>query len=105
MKFIKDFVLELAPGGELFQYLNKYGKMPLSTVQFYIAEIIIACEYMHSVGVLHRDLKPENILLSRDMHVKITDFGTATLKEESKGKFLTWLKKRIFCWNRSIFVS
>jgi serine/threonine protein kinase len=26
-----------------------------------------------------RDLKPENILLSRDMHVKITDFGTATI--------------------------
>lgn len=91
MKFIIDFVLELAPGGELFQYLNKYGKMSLSTTIFYSAEIIMACEYMHQVGVLHRDLKPENILLSREMHVKITDFGTATLIEESKGLFQIYI--------------
>lgn len=26
---------------------------------------------------LYRDLKPENILLNEDMHIQITDFGTA----------------------------
>lgn len=32
-----------------------------------------------------RDLKPENILLSEDMHIQITDFGTAKqLSSESK---------------------
>lgn len=28
---------------------------------------------------LFRDLKPENILLDADMHIKITDFGTAKI--------------------------
>lgn len=28
-------------------------------------------------GIIHRDLKPENILLNEDMHIQITDFGTA----------------------------
>lgn len=33
----------------------------------------------------HRDLKPENILLNEDMHIQITDFGTAkVLSPESK---------------------
>ena len=29
--------------------------------------------------VFCRDLKPENILLDADMHIKITDFGTAKI--------------------------
>ncbi|PNJ16967.1 PDPK1 isoform 8, partial [Pongo abelii] len=36
-------------------------------------------------GIIHRDLKPENILLNEDMHIQITDFGTAkVLSPESK---------------------
>jgi len=29
--------------------------------------------------IVFRDLKPENILLDADMHIKITDFGTAKI--------------------------
>ncbi|KAJ1997975.1 3-phosphoinositide dependent protein kinase-1, partial [Coemansia thaxteri] len=47
--------------------------------RFYLAEIILAVEYMHMERTLHRDLKPENILLGSDMHILITDFGTAKM--------------------------
>lgn len=73
----------MAPGGELFKYLT-HGPLSLSATVFYTAEIVLALEYLHSKGIIHRDLKPENILLSKDMHVKVTDFGTAKLKSESE---------------------
>lgn len=71
------FGLSLAMKGELLDYLRKVGSFDENATQFYSAEIIIALEYLHSKGIIHRDLKPENILLDEEMHIKITDFGTA----------------------------
>ena len=31
-----------------------------------------------------RDLKPENILLSEDMHIQITDFGSAKIVDQGE---------------------
>jgi 3-phosphoinositide dependent protein kinase-1 len=79
------FVLDLASGGELLGVLKKLGSFDVECSRFYAAEILDSIAYMHSKGVIHRDLKPENVLLDRDMHVKITDFGTAKiLKTEPK---------------------
>lgn len=73
------YVLDLCSGGELLGVLKKTGTFDLECTRFYGAQILDAIEYMHSRGVIHRDLKPENVLLDDQMHVKITDFGTAKL--------------------------
>ncbi|XP_030233598.1 ribosomal protein S6 kinase alpha-2 isoform X3 [Gadus morhua] len=44
-------------------------------VKFYLAELALALDHLHSLGIIYRDLKPENILLDEDGHIKITDFG------------------------------
>ena len=45
-----------------------------------IADALVqALSYAHENGVLHLDIKPANILIDRSGHVKITDFGMATL--------------------------
>ena len=72
-------VMELVRGGELFTHLREVGSFEEDKARFYVREIIVSLEYLHSVGVVYRDLKPENILLDKTGHVKITDFGFSTL--------------------------
>ena len=50
---------------------------PEDHVKFYMAELVLAIEYLHSRKIIYRDLKPENILLNFDGHIKLTDFGLA----------------------------
>ena len=38
-----------------------------------------ALTFAHENGVLHLDIKPANVLIDRNGHVKLTDFGMATL--------------------------
>jgi serine/threonine protein kinase len=64
-------------GGEFFFHLQKDKRFPEARASFYIAEIVLGLEYLHSNGVLYRDLKPENILLTEEGHVCMTDFGIA----------------------------
>ncbi|NP_001191464.1 phosphoinositide-dependent protein kinase I [Aplysia californica] len=79
------YTLTYARNGELLGYLHKLSAFDVPCTRFYTAEIVLALEYLHSLGIVHRDLKPENILLSEDMHIKITDFGTSKiLSSDSK---------------------
>lgn len=68
-------VLDFVRGGELFYHLRGAGRFSESRARFYIAEVILALDYLHRHDVIYRDLKPENILLSDDGHIKLTDFG------------------------------
>jgi len=78
------YVLDLCSGGELLGVLKKTGTFDIECTRFYGAQILDSIEYMHSRGVIHRDLKPENVLLDEQMHVKITDFGTAKLLQDPR---------------------
>lgn len=68
-------ILDYVNGGELFFHLKKEGRFNENRVKFYAAEITLAMDHLHQLGIVYRDLKPENILLDSDGHICITDFG------------------------------
>ena len=78
------YVLDLCNGGELLGVLKKTGTFDVECTRFYGAQILDAIAYMHSKNIIHRDLKPENVLLDDQMHIKITDFGTAKMLEDPR---------------------
>lgn len=68
-------VMEYLIGGDLYSLLRNVGCLDETISQIYIAELVLALEYLHSLGVVHRDLKPDNLLIAHDGHLKLTDFG------------------------------
>ncbi|KAG7021258.1 Protein kinase PINOID 2, partial [Cucurbita argyrosperma subsp. argyrosperma] len=69
-------VMEFCPGGDLYAARQRLpGKrFPISSAKFYAAEIILALEYLHMMGIVYRDLKPENVLVREDGHIMLSDF-------------------------------
>lgn len=70
-------VMEYVAGGDMFTHLRKLQKFDEELAKFYAAQVVLAFEYLHFVGIIFRDLKPENIMIDRTGFIKITDFGFA----------------------------
>ncbi|KAG5117997.1 hypothetical protein JHK82_032417 [Glycine max] len=68
-------VMEYLNGGDLYSILRNLGCLDEDMARVYIAEVVLALEYLHSLNVIHRDLKPDNLLIGQDGHIKLTDFG------------------------------
>ncbi|XP_024313399.1 probable serine/threonine protein kinase IREH1 isoform X2 [Brachypodium distachyon] len=68
-------VMEYLNGGDLYSLLRNLGCLDEDVARVYLAEVVLALEYLHSMQIVHRDLKPDNLLIAHDGHVKLTDFG------------------------------
>lgn len=69
-------VMEYCPGGDLHVLRQRQPSRSFSELaaRFYVAEVLLALEYLHMLGVVYRDLKPENILVREDGHIMLSDF-------------------------------
>ncbi|KAI8007844.1 Serine/threonine-protein kinase D6PKL2 [Camellia lanceoleosa] len=69
-------VMEFCPGGDLHTLRQRQPRKHFSeqAVKFYVAEVLLALEYLHMLGIVYRDLKPENVLVREDGHIMLSDF-------------------------------
>ncbi|KAI8678433.1 hypothetical protein NCS55_00563900 [Fusarium keratoplasticum] len=73
-------VLELAPEGELFNYIVMKQKLSEDESRKLFLQLFQGIKYLHERNIVHRDIKPENILLvDKNLHVKLADFGLAKI--------------------------
>lgn len=78
-------VLELIPGGELFEYIASSGRFSEEIARTYFHILIETIEYCHSQGIVHRDLKAENLLMDADFNLRVADFGFSALLSGKDG--------------------
>ncbi|KAF2222203.1 kinase-like domain-containing protein [Elsinoe ampelina] len=73
-------VLELAPEGELFNWIVLKGRLSEADTRRIFVQLFQGVKYLHERNIVHRDIKPENILLiDKELNVKVADFGLAKI--------------------------
>ncbi|KAL3135668.1 hypothetical protein ABBQ38_006143 [Trebouxia sp. C0009 RCD-2024] len=76
-------VMELVPGGELFDKIVAEGPMSEAAGRRVLQQLLDGLDHCHQQGIYHRDLKPENVLLASNGDVKLSDFGLGYLRTTS----------------------
>ena len=79
---VEYLVMEYLEGETLADRIAR-GRLPLSQVLRFGAEIALALQHAHRAGITHRDLKPGNIMITSS-GVKLLDFGLAKLAEPER---------------------
>jgi serine/threonine protein kinase len=68
-------VMEYCSGGDLAEVIKKEKRITEDRARIYVAEVILALEYLHKKNIIFRDLKAENVVLDDNGHALLTDFG------------------------------
>ncbi|WP_405149786.1 protein kinase [Sphaerisporangium sp. NBC_01403] len=76
-------VMQLVPSRTLASILAEEGPLQPRRVAEIGAQVLAALRAAHAAGVLHRDVKPDNVLITGDGDAVLTDFGIATLDDDS----------------------
>lgn len=85
-----DIVMEYVEGGSLHGIVQSIRKskpkgarvFEEGVVADHIRQVALGLRYLHRQGVVHRDIKGANILVTKESHVKLTDFGVSSTKPQ-----------------------
>lgn len=64
-------------GRTLEAVLRERGRLPWREAAAVAADVLLALEHAHALGVVHRDLKPANLMVDGEGRTVVMDFGIA----------------------------
>ena len=70
------YVMDFAPGGEIFHRLAIHGAFDDEATRFYVCEIVCALDFLHGHNIVYRDLKPDNLLIGDQVFLMACPFTT-----------------------------
>ena len=74
------FVTDFYSGGDLLYYIRTNGRLQEDVVKIYLAQVIIAIEYLHSKNIIYRALTPESIVFDSHGYIRLNDFSLSKTK-------------------------
>eukprot|EP00440_Ansanella_granifera_P008569 gb/GFBE01009283.1/.p1 GENE.gb/GFBE01009283.1/~~gb/GFBE01009283.1/.p1 ORF type:complete len:688 (+),score=135.27 gb/GFBE01009283.1/:1-2064(+) len=80
-------VMEYADGGDLATQIklrkDANGSFRETEIMSFHVQLVLALSHIHGHKILHRDLKPLNIFLTKQLIVKLGDFGISKVLEST----------------------
>lgn len=77
-EFNNEIIMEYIQGEELDKYIEKRSQtISFSTKILLLSNIYYGFRHLVTYKIIHLDLKPINIMVSRQLQIKIIDFGEA----------------------------
>lgn len=82
--------LDTGKPGILFEYIEGISSLEYARtaspdqLKMISAQLFLAIEHLHWLGIVHADMKPENVLIRADGTVQVIDLGFATHLPQSK---------------------
>ncbi|EPS61833.1 oxidative signal-inducible1, partial [Genlisea aurea] len=73
---VVGYAMDYCSGGDLNSLRKRQTEQMFSedSIRFYAAELVLALEYLHDLGIVYRDLKPENVMVQENGHLMLVDF-------------------------------
>ena len=77
-------IMDYLDGGDLRYHIGNRQFFSERETKFFVANIVLALEYMHRSRIIHRDLKPENLVFDSQGYLRLTDLGISReLREDN----------------------
>ncbi|KAL2553713.1 Mitogen-activated protein kinase kinase 9 [Forsythia ovata] len=79
-----SILMEYVEAGSLDVLAKAVGSLSETIIANIAYQSLTGLDYLHSKKIVHRDIKPSNLLVTREMQVKIADFGVSKIMTSSE---------------------